>query len=139
MTCLVAMDRSELLNAINEQYSVLLDAWHAHLFKHGMGAFVFLPRGYSQAKKFDETSWDYWTLADLANYLRKGGHQDEVLYQFFRTVDFRHEFAVVIVVSGELGKKEKFYFHKIANENNHLAPMSENNQQRAQARVSVER
>ena len=107
------MNRTELLSAIYGRYGALLAEWDIRLERNGLGAFVYLPEGYSAVREFGEVQVTYWTMDVLRAYLRKGGRSDDGLDRLLYDFEFGEEFLVLIIAYGDDQSEHEAYVHKI--------------------------
>lgn len=70
------------------------------------GAFVFLPG--------KDLNWEWWSVAEIRDYIREGGLDDEELLEGLKGQDFGEDFLVLVIEYVDGPEKQKAHFHRIS-------------------------
>jgi hypothetical protein len=110
----VHMTHHDLLTHIYAHYSTLRTEWsHAIDTHENIGAFAFLPEGYSGVDTLDQVKYEFWPWPTMRAYLIKGGETDAGLIDLIQDFDFGEEFLVMIIEYAEGVEKHAVHVHRV--------------------------
>jgi hypothetical protein len=89
-------------------FSHYREVWSRKLDEtQAFGAFVFLPE--------KDLEWEWWTVQEIRNYIRRGGLNDEELLGGLRDFDFGEEFLVLVIEHVGGPRTQKLHLHRMNN------------------------
>lgn len=112
----IAITRSELISCLYSHFAFMHDMWEECSTRLGVGALVFLPEDYLNAREFNELDCHFWRKKQLMEFLKSkrwaigslAPEEDDFLS---RAND--HEFLSVVVGYNKGKDQHELEFHRI--------------------------